>query len=77
MRPENVEINLDFNHLRNLIDDIGLSQTEIAHKLGISKRDFRSYLFAQDAKTYKPMPYVVYYALYVWATYERFKKKSI
>lgn len=76
MTPEKIPLNLEPEHLRQLVADIGLSQIQIAKTLNLTKREFRSYFFQKDKKTYKEMPYVVYYALSVWAAYCRYERKN-
>lgn len=75
MTPEKIPLNLEFKYLRRLIDDIGLSQNEIARRLGLQKRQLRRYLGNPESSSYEPMPYVVFYALSIWAAYERYKRK--
>ena len=58
----------DPDYLRHLLDGIGLSQRAVARHLGISERTFRRYLTATDNATYQPAPYVVQFALEVWAS---------
>lgn len=75
MTPITKDKNLDMTHLRKLIDEIGLTQNEIARILEIPKRQFRAYLSNPVNKSYQPMPQVVYYALSMWAAYTRDKRK--
>lgn len=77
MNPKNIPLNLDVSHLHNLVNEIGCNKAEIARTLQISAREFRRYLASQSSSSYKPMPYSVYYTLYVWAAYERFKRNKI
>lgn len=76
MRPQKIPLNLNFEHLRSLIADIGLSQNEIARSLDLPRRQFRRYLGNPKSVSYEPMPYVVYYALSVWAAYCRYERKN-
>ena len=75
MKPEKLNKNLDMQHLRQLVDDIGLAQNEIARVLEVPKREFRAYLSNPQNASYRQMPYVVYYALSVWAAYCRYERK--
>lgn len=76
MSPETIKLNLDFAHLRSLVSDIGLPQNDIARKLGLQKRQLRRYLGNPQSQSYEPMPYVVYYALNVWAAYCRYERRQ-
>lgn len=50
-------------YLRLLIEQAGLSQREAARRVGVSERMMRYYLSEVDAKTFRPAPYPVQYAL--------------
>lgn len=76
MQPEKISLNLAPEHLRQLVADVGLSQMQIARQLQLHTREFRAYLAKPESKSYKPMPYVVYYALSVWAAYCRYERKT-
>ena len=59
--------NPDPTYLRELIAQIGLSQREIARRLGIDETLFRKYLVGTDRSTHRPIPYPVQVALECWA----------
>lgn len=75
MTPKHLSLNLEREHLNKLLEDIGLAKNEIARSLDVSKRQFRAYFALQTSSTYRPMPYVIYYALSVWAAYCRYERK--
>ena len=54
-------------YLRELIAQIGLSQREIARRIGIDETLFRKYLTPADRKTHRDAPYLLQLALECWA----------
>lgn len=68
MTPDKISnYNPSPTYLRNLISQIGLSQREIARRLGIDETVFRKYLLAADRSTHRRAPYLVQLALECWA----------
>jgi predicted transcriptional regulator len=76
MIPNSNKHNPDVTYLRELIDQIGLSQRKIALTLGLSERIFRAYLAGRDSKTALDCPYVVQFALECLAAAHKRKTKS-
>lgn len=63
MTPDATRHNPDPAYLRGVLASTGLSQREVARRIGISDRVLRYYLLPTDAPTYRPAPYPVQYAL--------------
>ena len=54
-------------YIRNLAEQIGLSQRAIARRLRINESTFRRYVMPPDKKSAAPAPYLVQFALEAWA----------
>ena len=54
-------------HIRALVEQIGLSQRAIAKRLRINESTFRRYVMPPDKKSAMPAPYLVQFALEAWA----------
>ncbi|HEB94307.1 MAG TPA: hypothetical protein ENI94_12780 [Gammaproteobacteria bacterium] len=69
MRPPNkvAHYNPDPAYLRSLIGQIGLSQREIAKRLGYAENNFRRHLIHADRSSYRPAPYLLQVVLECWA----------
>jgi len=65
--PDISQHNPDPAYLRELIEQIGMSQRAIARQLGIDETLFRKYLTRPENRSYRPCPYLVQFALEVWA----------
>ena len=59
--------NPDPEYLRGLVGKIGLSQREIAKRLGYAENNFRRHLIHADRSSYRPAPYLLQLALECWA----------
>ncbi len=59
--------NPDPAYLRGLVSQIGLSQREVARRLGVNETQFRKYLTPRYRKSHRAAPYLVQYALEAWA----------
>ena len=55
------------DYLRGLIGRIGLSQREIARRLGYAENNFRRHLIHADRSSYRPAPYLLQLVLECWA----------
>jgi len=62
MKPNASNHNPSPEYLRGLIERAGLSQREVARRIGITDRALRYYL-SEDAASWKPAPYVVQFAI--------------
>lgn len=63
MTPDANRHNPDPAYLRGLVAKTGLSQREIARRIGISDRLMRMYLADRSTATTQVAPYAVQYAL--------------
>ena len=63
MKPDATKHNPDPGYLRDLITKSGLSQREVARRLGLSERYIRQLLASRDAKTALEAPYPVQYCI--------------
>lgn len=54
-------------HIRALVEQIGLSQRAIAKRLGIHEATFRKYLMGPACRSRLDAPYLVQFALEAWA----------
>lgn len=63
MKPDSTKYNPDPEYLRELISKTGLSQREIARRIGVSERSFRQFLANRHASTALDAPYPVQYCL--------------
>lgn len=53
------QYNPDPNYLRSLIEVSGLSQREIARRIGVNESQFRCYITKKENKSYNECPYVI------------------
>ena len=63
MTPDATQHNPDPAYLRDLVAKTGLSQRELARRIGISDRLMRMYLADRATSTAQAAPYAVQYAL--------------
>lgn len=63
MTPDATRHNPDPAYLRSLVERAGLSQREVARRLGISDRLMRMYLADRSTSTAQSAPYCIQYAL--------------
>ena len=62
-RPDASEHNGDPLYLRDLIARSGLSQRQVAERLGIRRTELQAYLFSEDDPRHRTVPYPVQFAL--------------
>jgi transcriptional regulator with XRE-family HTH domain len=67
MTPDTRHHNPDPSYLRELVAQVGLSQREIARRLGVNESQFRRYLLPMDRATYREAPYLLQFAVECWA----------
>ncbi len=68
MTPDKaINYNPDPAYLRDLIGQIGLSQREIAKRLGYAENNFRRHLIDAERSSYRPAPYLLQLVLECWA----------
>ena len=68
MKPDASRYNPDPAYLRELIAKTGMTQADVARKIGIGGRSIRRHLADTHAATYTPVPYPVQYAIEMLAT---------
>jgi len=69
MKPNALNYNPDPEYLRELIAKTGMTQAEVARRIGIDGRSIRRYLASTAAATYITAPYTVQFAIECLAEY--------
>ncbi|MDO4224233.1 MAG: helix-turn-helix transcriptional regulator [Acinetobacter sp.] len=63
MKPNAQHYNPDPDYLRELIAKTGLTQNEVAQRVGVSGRTMRRYLTFSTSENYQQAPYAVQFAI--------------
>lgn len=63
MKPDATAYNPDPDYLRSLIAKTGLTQNEIADRVGVSHRTMRRYITFANSENYQKAPYAVQFAI--------------
>ena len=63
MKPDAKLHNPDPSYLRELVEKSGLSQREVARRIGVNERLFRSFLANRESASAQTADYLVQFAL--------------